>query len=207
MNIPDTKIKTSIKNKLNFKTLASLTIVIISIIDFYTPLGTAIGVLYLTPMTMIIDQKKSTIYIFSFISTTLILFKFFYFQNQNTHISIYSDRIISVVALWVVTFILVEHKTQRNKTEKIILEHNTSITGMLFKINHKIRHSVSQILGLTYTLLKLPIDSKDEMEELLNYIQDSTQELDLQTKELIEFMIQEKQFDQSLDITKNDLAT
>ncbi|MFV8335916.1 hypothetical protein [Flavobacterium sp. RSP29] len=205
MNISKTKLIT--KNKLNFKTLASLTIVILSILDFYTPLGTAIGVLYLIPMTMIIDQKKSTLYFFSFISTTLILFKFFYFQNQNTHISIYSDRIISVFALWIVTFILIEHKTQRNKTEKLIIEHNTSITGMLFKINHKIRHSVSQILGLTYTLLKLPIDSRDEMEELLNYIQDSTQKLDLQTKELIEFMIQEKQFDQSLEITKNDLAT
>ncbi|MFV8392028.1 hypothetical protein [Flavobacterium sp. LB2P6] len=205
MNISKTKLIT--KNKLNFKTLASLIIVILSILDFYTPLGTAIGVLYLIPMTMIIDQKKSTLYFFSFISTTLILFKFFYFQNQNTHISIYSDRIISVFALWIVTFILIKHKTQRNKTEKLIIEHNTSITGMLFKINHKIRHSVSQILGLTYTLLKLPIDSRDEMEELLNYIQDSTQKLDLQTKELIEFMIQEKQFDQSLEITKNDLAT
>ncbi|MDI6033574.1 hypothetical protein QLS91_10865 [Flavobacterium sp. LB2P84] len=144
---------------------------------------------------MVIDQKKSTLYVFSFISTILILFKFFYFQNSNTHISIYSDRLISMIALWVVTFILIAHKTQRNKTEKLILEHNKSITEMLFKINHKIRHSVSQILGLTYTLLKLPIDSKDEIKELLNHIHNTTQELDLQTKELIEFMIKEKQYD------------
>ncbi|WP_282728550.1 hypothetical protein [Flavobacterium yafengii] len=100
-----------------------------------------------------------------------------------------------MIALWVVTFILIAHKTQRNKTEKLILEHNKSITEMLFKINHKIRHSVSQILGLTYTLLKLPIDSKDEIKELLNHIHNTTQELDLQTKELIEFMIKEKQYD------------
>ncbi|MDI6048040.1 hypothetical protein [Flavobacterium yafengii] len=194
MNIPDTKITTNIK-KINFKTLAILTILILSIIDFCTPLGTAIGALYLIPMTMVIDQKKSTLYVFSFISTILILFKFFYFQNSNTHISIYSDRLISMIALWVVTFILIAHKTQRNKTEKLILEHNKSITEMLFKINHKIRHSVSQILGLTYTLLKLPIDSKDEIKELLNHIHNTTQELDLQTKELIEFMIKEKQYD------------
>jgi hypothetical protein len=181
-----------IERALNFKRLAILTTLIIVTIDFVIPPGSAIGALYLIPMAMLINQEKRTIYLFAVVLSFLIIFDFFYFLNENTPLSIYGNRLISVVVLWVVTSLAITHKIMRDKTEKMKNKHMKVAEEMLFKTNHKVRHSITQILGTASYLLEQPEDSQEQRIEFLKHIKASALELDGFTTELTEFIVKQK---------------
>jgi hypothetical protein len=176
----------------NFKVLAILTTLTIALIDYLIPPGAAIGALYLIPMAMLINQEKRTIYLFSLVLTFLILFEFFYFLNEDTPLSIYGNRSISVIVLWVVTSLVITHKIMRDKTEKMKNRHIKVAEEMLFQTNHKVRHSITQILGVTSYLIEQPEESQEQKIEFLNHIKKSAHELDDFTTELTEFIIKQK---------------
>lgn len=58
---------------------------------------------------------------------------------------------------------------------------------MLFMISHKVRHSISQILGLAYLFEDKSI-TEDEIRKIIGYMKEPTQSLNLFTKELTDFM-------------------
>ncbi len=62
---------------------------------------------------------------------------------------------------------------------------------MLFMISHKVRHSISQILGLA-TMIEGQAVAEDEVKILIKYMQEPAQSLDLFTKELTELMTELK---------------
>jgi hypothetical protein len=183
---------TTIEKSFSFKGLAILTTLTIAIIDYLIPPGAAIGALYLIPMAMLINQEKRTVYLFSFVLTFLIILDFFYFLNKNTPLSIYGNRLISIVVLWVVTSLVITHKIMRDKTEKMKDRHLKVAEEMLFKTNHKVRHSITQILGTACYLIEQPEDSQEQKIEFLNHIKKSAYELDGFTSELTEFITKQK---------------
>ncbi|MEY2868967.1 MAG: hypothetical protein RIR01_1443 [Bacteroidota bacterium] len=58
---------------------------------------------------------------------------------------------------------------------------------MLFMISHKVRHSVSQILSLSY-LFEDETITEDEIRKIIGYMKEPTQSLNLFTKELTDLM-------------------
>lgn len=58
---------------------------------------------------------------------------------------------------------------------------------MLFMISHKVRHSISQILSLSY-LFEDESMTEDEIRKLIGYMKEPAQSLNLFTKELTDFM-------------------
>jgi hypothetical protein len=186
------RIPTRVEKFFNFKVHASLATLIICIIDYIIPPGTAVGALYLIPLAMLIDEEKITIYVFSIILTFLILLDFFYNLNETTHFSIYGDRVISIIVLWVLSYIVIRHKILRDKAARMKDKHTKAVDEMLFKTNHQVRHSVTQLLGTASYLIEMPEDSAQQLPEFLTHIKQCAQELDIFTVELTEFIIEQK---------------
>jgi len=72
-------------------------------------------------------------------------------------------------------------------------EYITNLEEMMFITSHKMRHPVTQIMGieslLNYTL------SKDELEKMIGYIKESVNSLDTFTRELTLFIHNSKKND------------
>jgi signal transduction histidine kinase len=73
------------------------------------------------------------------------------------------------------------------KTEEYLKEYIQGLEEMMFMTSHKVRHPVTNILGLS-DLLDQSINSPDELKQLIAYIKQSAQALDTFTRELTTFM-------------------
>jgi PAS domain S-box-containing protein len=61
------------------------------------------------------------------------------------------------------------------------------VDEMLFMISHKVRHSISQILGIT-SLIEEQMTTEEELKKLMEYMKEPARSLDLFTKELTDLM-------------------
>jgi signal transduction histidine kinase len=71
--------------------------------------------------------------------------------------------------------------------EESLKGHIAGLEEMMFMTSHKVRHPITNILGLS-TLLHQSVNSPDELNEIVGHIQDSAVILDTFTKELTNFM-------------------
>jgi PAS domain S-box-containing protein len=110
-----------IKHFRNSRILSWTSLLLAFVIDILVPPGTAMGILYLIPMTLLLNQSIKTILSFAVLSTILIITDVvIHLAQEKTeiHYSVYGDRILSVMAVWLVFFIL-------QRSTKVFNEKNT----------------------------------------------------------------------------------
>jgi signal transduction histidine kinase len=80
-----------------------------------------------------------------------------------------------------------DRKALENQKEKRL----KALEEMLFQLSHNIRQPIVQILGVS-NLINNPTISEGELKELLEYMKNSAKLLDNLTRELTEYMSNEK---------------
>lgn len=178
------------KNIISSSQLAAIiTIVFVFILDYYIPPGTAIGMLYLAALPMLIDNGKKTIIIFAAIISFLILENLAYFGSTRT--SVYIDRALSVLSVWVVAYVIIRYGIVRDRKEGIKEQQRKALEEMLFITNHKVRHPISNMLGIAEEI-EDPQHNPQEVRQLLKALYPQLKELDDFTRQLTLFMDQQK---------------
>ena len=110
-----------IKTFSNFQLIAFLGIIAIFIFDLFTPLGIAIGVLYLCCFTFILRESRKTIITFAIVSIFLILLKpVLYYSPETFNWIIITNRCVSVLAIIITAIITLKYQEQEEKKAELL---------------------------------------------------------------------------------------
>lgn len=86
--------------------------ILIFIIDMNTPLGIAVGAMYMFCVLLVSNSSKQFIIVFSIIVSFLLAFKFFFFVDDKTSWMVYTNRIVSVLIISASAFFSVKYNNQ-----------------------------------------------------------------------------------------------
>jgi signal transduction histidine kinase len=161
-------------------------------VDYYTPSEAAVGIFYLVPITIVFNQRKRVIFLFSLLSSFLLLINYFVFYENHVVDAIYKDnRVLAILAILSISFFAIKHRILRDKSKQQKELRIKALEDMLFITSHKVRQPVANILGIA-GLLDNPINSQEELNRIVGYIKQSTHLLDNFTKELNQFIADEQ---------------
>ena len=168
--------------------IALSTTILIFIIDYIIPPGTAIGALYLASITIVYRQRRSVILSFATLTTVLIILNVFIFKHQIFNVSIYGDRIISVIGIWCSTLVAIRYRKLSLAHEAFRQKKLNEIEEMLYITNHKVRHPVSEIVGLSDLIDDNGNWHVRDFVEIAKNFKKPAKELDDFTRELSQFL-------------------
>lgn len=174
--------------KLKTITPATIFLLIVFLIDFFTPLGMAIGVLYLFSFLLVCSQNKKTIITFAIITSILTITKLLVFLNLETNYIVYVNRCITLGIIWIIAILTIRHRTL---VEQINLEREAKIKEleeMLFITSHEVRRPIASCLGLMDIVESGKSLSQDELWKIIKHLKSSALELDGFTKKLTKFI-------------------
>jgi light-regulated signal transduction histidine kinase (bacteriophytochrome) len=110
-----------------------------------------------------------------------------FFNSERMNHSIIADRVLSVVAIWVSSFVILKYKRAIKKRDKNKEDYIDSIEKMAFQVSHEVRRPICHIQGIS-NILDSEDFSKEDLEKICFGIKDSVAELDVFTKTLTDFL-------------------
>lgn len=171
----------------NGTTLAILALLIVFVIDIITPLGIAIGVLYLFCLYIICKKDRKTIIVFAITASFLTILKLILFHSSETTYMAYVNRGITLIVMWIIALLAIHHRSLIEKNNSERTTYIKQLEQMLFMTNHKIRQPVANCLGLI-NLIDFSNPSKEDIMKVYDHIKTSAIKLDNFSKELNTFL-------------------
>jgi len=181
------------------KFLTPSIILLIFIIDLAVPPGTAISILYVVSLGISFTLSNRKTITAAAISTILTIMDTALYYNPEMHHSVFANRILSIVLIWIFCYIILRYKDLRKQKDKEKEKYESCITKMHFIVSHQVRSPLCRIQGLTNHIDSSSI-TKEELESLSNHLKTSVTELDSFTFTLTEHL--EKARVQNTDKTK-----
>lgn len=182
----------SLKSISPYVLYAIIGITSVFIIDLLTPLGIAVGIMYLCCFTFIVGQNKSTIIKFTSFTIFLIILKFFissyFFQGENWMAMV--NRLITVNAIFMTSFILIKYRKQKdakNESEALLKSYQeainqnlivciSDINGKIITVNQNFctlsKYNKEDVVGKNYNILNSNFHSSDFFKDLWTTILD-----------------------------------
>jgi predicted membrane protein len=100
------------------KFLTPSIILLIFIIDIAVPPGTAISILYVVPLGISITLSNKKIITAAAVSTFLTIIDTALYCNPEMHPSVFTNRILSIVLIWIFCYIIIRYKDLRKQKDK-----------------------------------------------------------------------------------------
>jgi len=173
--------------------LASLTLVAVLVIDFLTPLGIAVGVLYVVCFFLVCRESRKVIITFAVVTVLLTVIKLIVFASPETSYMAYVNRTISVGAIILLGIISLRHRKLWEELNAQRNSHIRELEEMLFVTSHKVRRPISTCLGLMQLIDNTkPVDVV-ELRKIIEHLKENALELDTFTKELTKFIYEIQQ--------------
>ncbi|HEY3404162.1 MAG TPA: hypothetical protein VGK59_12285 [Ohtaekwangia sp.] len=177
--------------------LASLALLVVLVVDFFTPLGIAVGVLYVVCFFLVSRESRKVILTFAAVTIFLTLLKLAVFADPETSYMAYANRGISVAAIVLLGIISLRHRKLWEELNAQRTSHIKELEEMLFVTSHKVRRPISTCLGLMQLIDNTkPVDMA-ELRKIIEHLKENALELDNFTRELTKFIyeIQQKNRD------------
>jgi PAS domain S-box-containing protein len=115
--------------KIQSKTISILTLIIVFTIDLIVPPGAAVGVLYLIPMAIAINESQRMITVVAALASILIVVDVaIHVMNGHDYAlrwTEYSDRILALMAVFIMLFILIRYRRlneEKFRQQELVLE-------------------------------------------------------------------------------------
>jgi predicted membrane protein len=169
------------------KFIATITILLIFIIDLNVAPGTAISILYVVPLCISLTLSNRKIIVAAAVSTFLTIIDTALHYNTEIICSVFVDRALSIAAIWISCYIILQNKDLRKQKDTENEKYEFCITKMHFIVSHEIRSPLCRIQGLTNHIDSSTI-TKEELESLSNHLKTSINELDSFTFTLTEHL-------------------
>lgn len=168
--------------------LAEMCFLFVFILDALTPLKVAggIGILYMVVVLISMYESKKAILYTALFATLLIIIKYICFSiylHPSQQSGIPFNRIISIIGLWIAVIVALKSK----QFDELLLtqksEYTKTIKEIIYINSHKVRKPVTNIVKLV-ELMEDNNLSDNQARELMVYLRQSAQELEVATKEM-----------------------
>lgn len=171
---------------LNAKTALKVLALIISagifLLDLISVTQSAIGVLYIMPLTMLIGHSRKIIVRLALLSCALLLSDPRLISGQRGYDSIYTDKLISLVAIALTSIGILRYNKLHEKASQSKDDHVKKLEELLFTTSQNVQKPVSNIHGLS--IIMNTETSEEEKEWIVRSMKESANELALCTKQL-----------------------
>jgi len=149
-----------------------------------------IDILYVCSIVLVFRQSTQTILVFSVAACVLIVINALFFDlDIKGSASIWTNRLISLVAIGITSFIAIHYRRQTQVSRRKEKQYVKALESMLFMMSHEVRKPVANIIGLAEALCSDSAKlSPAEMEELCDHLRFSATELDTFITSLNTFM-------------------
>ena len=163
-----TKLKLFFRN--NNIAISTLIILSIFIIDYFTPLGMAIGVLYVTAMVCLINEPPRIIYRFA-IALSILILSILIFRKEISWM-VLANRIISIITIWTTALTMIRlginKKTSRLNNE--LTAKNKEINDLIKIVAHDLKNPIHNITNLSELLTAELTKDKNTNKQALEYV-------------------------------------
>ena len=182
---------------LNFSTkttqhIAAASLLVVFITDIFMPARFGVDILYLCSILLVFKQDAKTIIGFAVVACLLIFIDedFLFFEHKATLNAVdFINRVISVFAISITSYIAVHYGELRKTTMQKEKEYLYDLKEMLFITSHQVRKPLANILGLIEIMnMDTTSFSVDSWRTRLNHLHASANELDSFLRQLNEFI-------------------
>lgn len=163
--------------------LAIFCLLLVCVLDYFTPLDVAVGVLYTSIILVALRETKKTILFLTIISTLLIIINFLYFNVTTTHWVFPINRLISIIELWVTTAVALNYKSIQEKLLKEKIEYTETLEEVIFVTSYRVRNPVANIVKIVEIMGDDHISVKN-LKEMIPFLGKSAEELDTAIKDM-----------------------
>lgn len=167
---------------------ASLALLIVFLIDIFSPLGIAVGVLYILCFFLICRENKRVIVVFAIITILLTIAKFVILLQQTTTPFAFYNRVITISVIIIITQLALRHRRLVDTINEERRIYINELKEMLFMTSHRVRKPIASCLGLMNLLETEQPMTIEELKKVVAYFKASALELDEFTKELTTFI-------------------
>lgn len=171
--------------KSKYLLLAIFLLLLVCVLDYFTPLDVAVGILYTSIILVALRESRKTIFLLATIATLLIMINFLYFNALATvsHWVFPVNRLISIIGLWVTTTIALNYKSVQEKLLKERIEYTETLEEVLFVTSHRVRNPVANIVKIVEMMGNDHISVKN-LKEMIPFLGKSAEELDTVVKDM-----------------------
>jgi len=170
---------------------AIVLLIIVFIIDLAIPLGVAVGVLYVCCIILLISESLKSILFFSISVSILILLVPLLTTTSETTWMAFVNRGISIISVWIVTFITTKNKRLSNKMDRYttqLEDKNRELEKFTYFASHDLQEPLRTVISFV-ELMKREYSKKldEDGNKLLNKISMASNRMSLLIKNLLEY--------------------
>lgn len=160
-------------------------LLLVCILDYFTPLDVAVGILYTSLILFSLRETKKTILLLSTIATLLIIINFLYFNaiSNTSHWVFPVNRLISIIGLWVTTTVALNYKNLQESLLKERVAYTETLEEVLFVTSHRVKKPVANIIKIVEIMEDDHISVRN-LKEMVPFLNQSAEELNAVVKDM-----------------------
>lgn len=173
-------------------------LVVVLLIDYFTPLHIAVGILYSSTILVSLKASKRRIIGLAIVASIFIIANFIYFSSLESQMNwvFPVNRLTSLIGLWITTFIAINFKKVSERLLKERTDYSAMLEELIFANSHKVRKPLANIVKLV-DLMEEENISVEDLKEMLPLLAHSAAELEVVTREMTD-SISRKEYNQDL---------
>jgi len=165
--------------------LPLLLLFLVMVIDYFTPLYVAAGILYSPIILVSLKASRRRILTLAGIASLFIIINFLYFISIADQLNwIFPvNRITSLIGLWVTTIVAINYKQVAEKRLKDRTDYTETLEQIIFINSHKVRKPLANIVKLAELMQDQQV-SENDIREMLPLLSASAAELEEVTRKM-----------------------
>jgi len=165
--------------------LPLLLLFLVMVIDYFTPLYVAVGILYSPIILVSLKASRRRILTLAGIASLFIIINFLYFiaiaDQPNWVFPV--NRITSLIGLWVTAIVAINYKQVAEKRLKDRTDYTETLEQIIFINSHKVRKPLANIVKLAELMQDQQV-SENDIREMLPLLSASAAELEEVTRKM-----------------------
>ncbi len=164
---------------------------LVFVIDLIIPLGVAVGVLYVCCIALIIREEKSYILFFSIVTSIFIIIVPLVTHSYETTWMAFVNRAISIIAIWIVTYVSLRHKNLDSKMKfytSQLEKKNKELEQFTYIASHDLQEPLRTLISFSDLLSKEYQGQLDEKaNKSLSFISEAAIRMSTLVKDLLDY--------------------
>jgi light-regulated signal transduction histidine kinase (bacteriophytochrome) len=163
----------------------------IFLLDLFTPLGVAVGALYVCAILLTIRETKKVILCFAALASLVAVIKFLLFLTAETSWMVYVNRLISLIVIWATAFLAIRYRAldEKEKREAVLIEQkNKELEQFVYIASHDLKEPLRTVESIAGLLEKEYAEKFDETgKRYIHYISASVVRMRNLIKDLLDY--------------------
>ncbi|MES2140352.1 MAG: hypothetical protein V4511_11660 [Bacteroidota bacterium] len=170
------------------KKRATLVLLVVFLLDLFTPLRGELSALYLFCFFYISRESKKTIIVFALIILLFSIITFITSYSLSNNYMVLFNKAITAFVIIITTICTVRYKKLYDRIDNDRNTYVKELSEMQFMVSHRMRKPITSYLELMHIVESEKVLTQEELKLIMKHVKLSALELDSFTTELTKLM-------------------